>query len=569
MHPELIQLLKTTFPDYSLDYEALLEKPKTAEHGDIALPVFSLAKELRKSPMQIAGNMVNELEGKLPSSISEVNAVGPYVNFRLDEGDLAKRLLDEVSSKKLFSPDASKQTVLLEWPSPNSNKPLHIGHGRNMLMGKSLSALLTKTGAKVIRVNLNNDRGIAICKSMLMYKLFGEGKTPESANRKSDYFVGDFYLMFETKSKENPAYETQAQEMLQQWEAGDKEVLALWETMNAWAFKGHNATYATFGVEHDKAYYESEIYKKGKDTILAGLEKELFYKDEENGNIVCDLEDKGFGQKVLLRGDGTSIYMTQDIALAKEKVTDFGACDKYVFVVGNEQAYHFNVLFEVLSRLGFGDTNKFYHFAYGMIELPEGKMSSRKGNVIFADELVTELTAEAKENLLSRELTANLAEEELQRRSHAIAMGALSFFILKFNPLSNFVFSKKEALSFEGETGPYLMYTYARIQSILRKEQSSVPKNLPASLEEKTTALIKVLLAYREMLSEAAKSYKVSSVALYLIKIAQAYNEFYHACPILKSEGDTKVFRLYLSDVTAQVLQDGMSLLGIPVLEEM
>lgn len=567
MNPELIKLLQDTF-EYDLDYESLLEKPKTAEHGDIALPVFSLAKELRKSPIQIAQDMATQLEGKLPQSIGAVKAVGPYINFKLNEGNLAQELIDKESSGALFTPKAKKQTVLLEWPSPNSNKPLHIGHGRNMLMGKSLANLLEKNGAKVVRVNLNNDRGIAICKSMLMYQLYGEGKTPESENRKSDYFVGDYYLLFEHKSKEDPNLDQQAQEMLQKWEAGDQDIRALWEKMNAWAFAGHNSTYTTFGVKHDKAYFESDIYTKGKDTILEGLDKGLFYKDEENGNIVCDLEDEGYGQKVLLRGDGTSIYMTQDIALAKEKVNDFGDCDKYVFVVGNEQAYHFQVLFEVLSRLGFGDTEKFHHFAYGMIELPEGKMSSRKGNVIYADELVAELKEEAKQNLLSRELTANLSEDELEKRGHAIAMGALTFFILKFNPLSNFVFDKKTALSFEGESGPYLMYTYARIQSILRKE---TPEGVvvPKELEEKTTALLKVLHGYAPMLETAAKDYKVSAIALYLIKIAQAFNEFYHACPILKSEGEIKQFRLYLAQTTAKVLADGMALLGMPVLEEM
>jgi arginyl-tRNA synthetase len=496
------------------------------------------------------------------------------VNFRLNEENLAQELLDKDGDGSLIDPcslhaNKTSQTVLLEWPSPNSNKPLHIGHGRNMLMGKSLANLLEKTGAKVIRVNLNNDRGIAICKSMLMYKLFGEGKTPESENRKSDYFVGDYYLMFEAKSKENPEYEKQAQDMLVKWEAGDKEVHALWEKMNAWAFAGHNTTYERFGIEHDKDYFESEIYKKGKDTIYAGLEKGLFYKDAENGNIVCDLEDKGYGKKVLLRGDGTSIYMTQDIALAKEKVDDFGECDKYVFVVGNEQAYHFQVLFEVLSRLGFGDTEKFYHFAYGMIGLPEGKMSSRKGNVIYADELLDELVEEAQQNLSRRELTAQLSEDERTRRARAIAMGALSFFILKFNPLSNFIFDKKQALSFEGETGPYLMYTYARIQSILRKEVAPKEVPIPQDLEEKTTQLVKVLLAYAPMLAESAKEYKISSVVLYLTKIAQAFNEFYHSCPILKSEGDTKAFRLYIAVVTARVLKDGMDILGIPVLDEM
>lgn len=565
MNDELIVLLQEAF-DYDLNYKTLLEKPKSPEHGDIALPVFVLAKKLRKNPIQIASDMAKQLQGKLPGSIAAVKAIGPYINFTLNESTLAQDIFERFETGLLTTPNQRKKKTLLEWPSPNSNKPLHLGHVRNMLMGKSLANLLKKCGQQVIRVNLNNDRGIAICKSMLMYKLFGNDSTPKSEGVKPDYFVGKYYVLFENKVKEDPSLDKKAQQMLQKWEAGDMDVVSLWKKMNAWTFEGHNSTYNLFGIHHDKLYYESDIYSQGKDIVLTGYNEGLFQKDEQTGNIIVNLEREGLGQKVLLRGDGTSIYITQDIALAKQKVDDFGDCDNYVFVVGNEQAYHFQVLFEVLSRLGFGSTEKFHHFAYGRISLPEGKMSSRMGNVIFADELLDELQQESRAGLLKRE--ADLSADQLHTRSEAIALGALTFFILKFNPLSNFVFDKDAALSFEGESGPYLMYTYARIQSMLRKESAS-ENTVPPSVHEKESQLMKVLLEYASVLEDAHANYKISAIALYLINLAQAYNEFYAACPVLKSEGETKQFRLKLCEVVATVLKDGMTVLGIPVLERM
>ncbi len=555
----IIATLLTEQLSLDVDIHSLLETPKHASHGDIAFPTFLLAKERKQSPVIIAQELAKELT--LPEQVQKVQAAGPYINFFFT----AQYHLDQA----LKTPEIpqTQETILLEWPSPNSNKPLHIGHVRNMLMGNSLARILEKTGRKVIKVNLNNDRGIAICKSMLMYQLYGEGKTPESEGMKSDYFVGYYYTLFEKKVKEQPELQDQAQEMLQQWEAGDATVRALWEQMNNWAFQGHNTTYETFDIEHEKSYYESEIFHKGKEIVQQGEKDGLFYTDEKQ-NICIDLEQEGYGQKVLLRGDGTSIYITQDIALAKEKVNDFGACDKYIFVVGNEQAYHFQVLFNVLEKLGFGSTEKFFHFAYGMIELPEGKMSSRKGTVIYADQLIEELEEQAKENLLNRELTADLEAEELSARSKAIAKAALNFFILKFNPLSNFVFNPKESLSFEGETGPYLQYTYARIQSVLKKmEETEVI--YPEELEEKEQALVKVLQEYASVVYEAGEEYKPSHIAHYAIKLAQTYNEFYHSCPIRTAPEDRKGLRKALSEQTARIIKDCLSLLTIQALDEM
>lgn len=570
MEKDLIDFLNKNI-EFDTDNEKLLEKPKIADHGDFAMPMFILSKEMKKSPVDIAKEMQEKLSANKPEFIEKIIATGPYLNFYLNKAQEAKEVIENIKSGIIFDINIDNpQKVLIEWPSPNSNKPLHLGHLRNMLMGKSLALILEKTKNKVIRINLNNDRGIAICKSMLMYEKYAENSSPENENKKEDFFVGDFYTLFEEKVKENPKLEEEAQEMLKKWEKGDEKVIALWNKLNSWTYLGHNKTYEKLGIFHDKAYYESQIYKEGKFIVNENLKKGIFEKDEKE-NIICDLTKEGYDKKVLLRSDGTSIYITQDIALAHEKIKDFGDCDKYVFIVGNEQAYHFKVLFEILKKLGFGDLNKFYHFAYGMISLPEGKMSSRKGNVIYCDELIDEVKEEAKRNLLSKELTKNLPEEELEKRAKVISIGALSFFILKYNPSSNFIFNPKKSLAFEGETGPYVQYTYSRIRSILRKadyDESNISINYEI-LTDKESSLVKILKEYSEIVKEAAEKYRPSAIANYLIKISQAFNEFYQNCPILKEKEDVKNSRLVLIDMTSRIIKDGLELLGIETLEEM
>ncbi|MCB9362017.1 arginine--tRNA ligase [Candidatus Woesearchaeota archaeon] len=542
----------------------LIEKPKDPRFGDLAFPCFTLAKDLRKNPAQIAQDLAATTQ--VAQDFEKFEAVGPYINAYLNPTKTAEELFELYSANSICNYTLNKKTYLIEWPSPNSNKPLHLGHVRNMLLGKALSILLEKTGNKVIKVNLNNDRGIAICKSMLIYKKFHADEEPQS--RKSDYFVGDCYTEFETRVKDQPELEHEAQDLLRKWESSEAETIALWKKMNAWTFAGHEITYAKFDINHEKSYFESNIYKEGKDIVQEYEQKGVFTRDEKD-NIICDLTKEGYDEKVLLRADGTSVYMTQDLALLKEKAKDFPDCDRYIFIVGNEQAYHFKVLFEIAKKLGYGDLDRFYHFAYGMISLPEGKMSSRKGNVIYADELIDEVELRSIEILKEKEISKNLPPEELERRAKIISHAAVAFYVLKYNPLAGFVFNPEESLSFEGETGPYVLYTYARIQSVLRKANAIKSFDI-GHLHEKEVQLIKVLMEYTATIKQAAEQMQLSSIANYLIDLAQACNEFYHSCPIIAAEtDDTKHMRLTLAKLSGEVIKDALSLLSIDVLEEM
>lgn len=565
MKEELITFLKVELTK-DLDYDKLLEKPKVDGHGDFALPMFLLSKELKKSPIEIAKEKASKLTQKKPSFISKIEANGPYVNFFLNNELLAKEIIKSVFDGSLLDINGKKEKILIEFPSPNTNKPLHLGHVRNMLLGKSISLILEKNGKKVIRANLNNDRGIAICKSMLAYLKYGNKLTPQKAKLKSDHFVGNFYVEFEKRKKENSNLEEEAQQMLLKWEEGDKEIVGLWKLMNDWALQGFKETYEKYGISHDKQYFESDIYKKGKETVLKGLKENIFEKDED-GNIIVDLTSKGLDKKILLRKDGTSIYITQDIALAYEKEKDFKA-NRYIFVVGSEQAYHFNVLFNILEKLGFNTLDKNYHLSYGMVYLPEGRMKSREGNVVDADDLLEDVRFSAKEELKIR--NKDLSEEELDKRSHIIALGAISFFILKFNPLHDMTYNPKESLSFEGETGPYVQYTYARIRSVLKKAKYSKAPQIDYSLfSEKEISLLKIIKEYPDVVREAAEKLRPSSITHYLIRLSQAYNDFYQNNPILIQEKKTKEARLVLCDITSQILKDALLLLGIDTLEEM
>lgn len=567
MKSKLITFLQKNI-NKNLDYEKLLENPKIESHGDFALPMFILSKELKKNPVQISKEYQEKLTKILPDFIKKITAEGPYLNFYVKNSILTQQILNSIADSSIFQiTDENPQKILIEFPSPNTNKPLHLGHLRNILIGKSLSLILEKIGHKITKVNLNNDRGIAICKSMLTYKLYGNKKTPQSENIKSDHFVGNFYTMFEQKLEKHPELEKQAQKMLQNWENGDKQTRELWEKMNSWALKGHKETLNKFKIKHDKEYFESNIYEKGKEIILKNLKNGIFEKDEKQ-NIICDLEKEGLGKKVLLRSDGTSIYITQDIALAYQKSIDFPNIEKYIFIVGNEQKHHFKVLFKILEKLGLGQTEKFYHFAYGYLLLPEGKMSSRKGTVIQIDTFLDELTQLAKEGLIKR--SAKLTKKELQERAEKIGIGAAAFSILKINPLSDTTFNPKESLSFEGETGPYLQYTYARIQSVLKKADYKKNTNINYELfTPKEISLIKQLKEYPQAVLEAGKKYKISQIANYLIKTAQYYNEFYQSHNILKEEEQIKKARLLISYATAKIIKDGLTLLGIEILEEM
>jgi arginyl-tRNA synthetase len=550
---EILKVLQKEFPHEKVE----LLMPPDRSLGDAAFACFSVAKTLKKNPNQIAEELKAKL--KLPSIVKKVETQGAYLNFFVNKQSLAEDVIRAIKKGKFGSGAKKKEKIVVEYPAPNTNKPLHLGHVRNILLGNSLCNLLRFAGYEVIPVDLVNDRGVHVCKSMLAYKRWGRGKEPD---KKPDHFVGDFYVMY--SKKESPEMEQEIREMLKQWEEGDKELRALWKKMRTWALHGFKETYEAFDVHHDKTYYESDTYMHGKELILEGLKKGLFQKDEK-GAIVVDLE--GLGKKVLLREDGTGIYITQDIYLAKLKFDDFRP-DRSVYVVANEQIHHFKVLFKVLDILGFSFSKKCYHLAYGMVFLPEGKMKSREGIVVDADDLVDEMKKIASDEVRKR---YKLKDDEVEKRSRIIGMGALKFFVLKFDPQKDFVYNPEESISFEGETGPYVQYAHARICSVLRKHKKK-PSNrikfslLTSSHEEK---IIVMLSQFPDVAEDAAEHYRPYVVARYLIELAQAFNEFYHECPILQSEKELMEARLSLIVATKKVLADGLGLLGIDAPEEM
>ena len=546
-----------------------LETPPDSKLGDYAFPCFGLAKQLKKSPVEIAKDLA--LKIKSNKYIKEIKSTGPYVNFFVNESILNEIILNEVlKQKEKYGSSSNKQKVVIEFPAPNTNKPLHLGHVRNMLIGESLSRILEFNGCKVFRVNLNNDRGVHICKSMLAYKKWGDAKTPESEKKKSDHFVGDFYVLYNRKLKENPGLDKEAQDMLRKWESGDKETLELWKKMNNWAIKGFNETYKIFGIKHDKTYNESQHYDKAKDIVLDNLKKGIFKKDEEE-NIYAELEKYNLPNKILLRADRTTVYMTQDLMLAQLKYNDF-KMDKSIYVVGSEQKLHFKQLFKILELIGFKNYDGCYHLAYGMIALPEGKMKSREGTIVDADNIIRDMINLSKKEIEKRH---DINKKEIEGRSKQIGLGALNFFVLKYDALKDFVFNPKESISFEGETGPYIQYAHARICSILRKFEKKIDKsfidktNLSLLKEKQETELIKLLGKFPDVIKNAASSYKPSLIARYLLDLSQSFNEFYHIHQILKEKEELRNARILLIDSVRQVLKNGLNLLGIEAPERM
>ncbi|MDA3837218.1 MAG: arginine--tRNA ligase [Nanoarchaeota archaeon] len=541
----------------------LIETPKDYTNGDFAFACFSLAKELKKSPQQIATDL-RELMHNPPEEFEEIQTSGPYINFYLNRKLLAQNLIQEIKDKgnDFGSAEALNKKLVIEFPSPNTNKPLHLGHLRNMAIGESISRIAQANGYEVVRANLNNDRGVHICKSMLAYQRWGEGKTPIDAEEKSDHFVGDFYVKFAEELKKDSKLEEESQEMLKKWEAGDSEIIALWKKMNAWALDGFKQTYKKFGITIDKEYFESQIYKEGKDIILGGLEKGIFQK-REDGAIVINLEDEKLGEKVLLRSDGTSIYITQDIYLAKVKFDDFNP-DESVYVTGNEQEYHFKVLFSVLDKLGLTDKEKLKHLAYGMVNLPNGRMKSREGTVVDADDLISEIQSLVKKELEARD---TLEEKELENRSLKISLSALKYFLLKVDVKRDMVFNPEESISFEGDTGPYCQYSYARASSIMRKAGEKPEVIYPEELEDKEAELILKINEFKKVVADAYRTMNPALVANYAYKLSQVFNEFYHSCSVIDSI--YKGLRLELTDSFRQVLKNALNLLGIQVIEVM
>ena len=561
--------------------------PPKSEMGDAAFPMFPYAKIAGKAPALIAKDIMAALADKKHPE-GEMLVAGPYLNIRFDIPSLASRILEEVDKagdEYGAVNDLSGRKIMVEFSCPNTNKPLHLGHMRNDSLGESVSNLLSKAGAEVLKVNLINNRGVHICKSMLAYKLFGNGETPESTGEKGDHFVGRYYVRFAQwekeaeKEKENnpdivsdPSFvdpDTAAQEMLRKWEAGDAETRALWEKMNKWTLDGLSESYKNMGISFDKLYYESDTYKLGRSEVMKGLEMGVF-KKEEDGSVQVDLSPIGLDKKVLLRRDGTTLYMTQDIGTAVKRHEDW-PFDSLIYVVASEQNYHFRVLFYVLSLLGYKWAEELHHLSYGMVNLPEGKMKSREGTVVDADDLLDELTELAK-----GEIEAKGREEavgDVADTARKIALGALNYYLLQVQPQHDMVFDPKKSIAFNGNTGPYLQYTCARISSILRKAEGEEYENaFDGSLltNEDEKALLKAIESFPETVRKAALSYDPSIIAAYLYENAKTFSHYYHDNQILKAETkELSYTRICLIKALRTVMKNGFSLIGVPYLESM
>lgn len=589
----IISAIKNLYNADIEESQAQLQKTRKEFKGHFTLVTFPFLKISKKSPEQTAQEIGEWLKANC-KEVNDFNVVKGFLNIEICS-DCWINLLSEINADTNYGiREVTEQSplVMIEYSSPNTNKPLHLGHIRNNLLGYALAEVLKANGNKVVKTNIVNDRGIHICKSMLAWKKWGNGATPESTGIKGDHLVGEYYVLFDKHYKEEleklqaagltkdeaeakSELMAEAREMLRLWEAGDLEVVKLWETMNSWVYDGFDKTYKTLGVDFDKIYYESQTYLDGRDKVLDGLEKGIFYK-KEDGSVWADLTKEGLDHKLLLRGDGTSVYMTQDIGTAKLRYDDY-PIDKMVYVVGNEQNYHFQVLAILLDKLGYDFGKDLVHFSYGMVELPKGmgRMKSREGTVVDADDLVDEMVTTARETSDELGKLDKCTEEEAANIARIVGLGALKYFILKVDPKKNMVFNPKESIDFNGNTGPFIQYTYARIQSVLRKANElgiKLESNIPTSiqLEDKEEALVQLVSEFASTLNQAGDEYNPALIANYTYELAKEYNQFYHDHSILKEENtDIKNFRLVLSNNVGRIIKTGMSLLGIEVPDRM
>ena len=576
-----------------------LQKTKKEFEGNLTLVVFPFLKISRKKPDETARE-IGEYIKQNCEAIADFNAVGGFLNLFIDKKAWLA-LLNEMNLNEKFGEKPVTEAsplVMIEYSSPNTNKPLHLGHVRNNLLGWSLAQIMEANGNRVVKTNIVNDRGIHICKSMLAWLKFGNGETPETSGKKGDHLIGDYYVAFdkhyraevaelkakyvaegmdeeqaEKKAKEESPLIKEAHEMLVKWEQNDPEVRALWKKMNDWVYAGFDETYKALGVGFDKIYYESNTYLVGKKKVEEGLAKGLFFRKDDN-SVWADLTDEGLDQKLLLRSDGTSVYMTQDIGTAEMRFNDF-PIDKMIYVVGNEQNYHFQVLSILLDRLGFKWGKELVHFSYGMVELPNGKMKSREGTVVDADDLIAAMVADAKQTSEELGKFKDMSEEERNEIARIVGLGALKYFILKVDARKNMLFNPEESIDFNGNTGPFIQYTYARIRSILRKAQAE-GINIPATLadtmplNEKEIELIQKLNEFGAAVEQAGKDYSPSGIANYCYELTKAFNQFYHDYSILGADTEEeKVVRLVLAQNVGKTLKNGMALLGIEVPERM
>ena len=559
-----------------------VQQNKTEYEGDFTIVTFPLVKILKKSPDQIATDLGNALSTRT-DFVQSYNVVKGFLNikvkneFFLDNFNSIKENFDKVEDKN--------QMVMVEYSSPNTNKPLHLGHIRNNLLGYSVSQILKADGYEVIKTQIINDRGIHICKSMLAWEKFGNGATPQSTQTKGDKLVGNYYVEFdknykaqikeltekgqsEDEAKKNAPIIQEAQQMLLNWEKGDEKVRSLWNEMNSWVYDGFNETYQRLGVDFDQVQYESNTYILGKDLIQEGLNKGVLYR-KDDGSVWCDLTDEGLDHKLLLRSDGTSVYMTQDLGTAVQRFKE-NNIQKLIYTVGNEQDYHFDVLFKILKKLGYNWAENLYHLSYGMVELPEGKMKSREGTVVDADDLMREMYKTAKEKAEELGKLENLSPEEREKSYETVGIGALKYFMLKVDPKKKMLFNPKESIDFNGNTGPFIQYTYARIQSLLNKANYQEQKVSDYEMNESEKELVANLSNFKEVIAKAAETLSPALVANYVYDLVKSYNSFYQNNPILNQDDDNaKQFRLQLSELTGKTIKKGLSLLGIGTVDRM
>ncbi len=604
----VLQIVEELYGQQVPEKMVQLQQTRPEFEGQVTLVVFPFTKMSHKAPEQTAQEIGEALVQKLPEVVSRYNAVKGFLNLSISSQQWFAVLGEICGNPRFgFTPVTEESPlVMIEYSSPNTNKPLHLGHVRNNLLGWALAQVMEANGNKVVKTNIVNDRGIHICKSMLAWLKWGNGETPESSGKKGDHLIGDYYVAFdkhyreevkqlvaqgmdEEQAKQEAPLIKEAHAMLVKWEQNDPEVRALWRKMNEWVYAGFDETYKALGVSFDKIYYESETYLEGKEKVEEGLQKGFFYR-RPDGSVWADLTSEGLDEKLLLRSDGTSVYMTQDIGTAKLRFQDY-PIDKMIYVVGNEQNYHFQVLSILLDKLGFKWGKDLVHFSYGMVELPNGKMKSREGTVVDADDLIATMVADARQMSADKvNRLEDITEEEAQEIARIVGMGALKYFILKVDARKNMLFNPEESIDFNGNTGPFIQYTYARIRSILRKveeqgarskerEDSSETKSLscplplapcPLALSEREISLIQKLQGFETAVKQAGTDYNPSCIANYCYDLASEYNRFYHDFSVLREEDEQKrTFRIALSAAVAQVIKNGMGLLGIEVPERM
>lgn len=589
----VVNAIKSLYGQEITNNSVQLQETRPEFEGNVTLVVFPYAKMSHKRPEETAQEIGAYLQQEVPDVVSRFNVVKGFLNIVIAPTQWIM-LLQEINAQEHFGfkpVTAQSPLVMIEYSSPNTNKPLHLGHVRNNLLGWALANVMEANGNRVVKTNIVNDRGIHICKSMLAWLRYGNGETPETSGKKGDHLIGDYYVAFdkhyreevrmliaqgmdEEKAKQEAPLIKEAHEMLVKWEQNDPEVRALWRKMNEWVYAGFDETYKALGVSFDKIYYESDTYLEGKEKVEEGLKKGYFYR-REDGSVWADLTAEGLDEKLLLRSDGTSVYMTQDIGTAKLRFQDY-PIDKMIYVVGNEQNYHFQVLSILLDKLGFKWGKDLVHFSYGMVELPNGKMKSREGKVVDADDLIATMISDASQMSADKvNRLEDLTEEEASEIARIVGMGALKYFILKVDARKNMLFNPEESIDFNGNTGPFIQYTYARIRSILRKATAQgieIPTQLPVTTElnDKEVSLIQHLNDFEQTVRQAGQDYNPSCIANYCYELVKEYNQFYHDFSVLREEDkDKQIVRLALSEAVSKVVKNGLGLLGIEVPERM